>query len=61
MEPNDTDHLEETTDLDVRRLKRLLEARANATREFQRVKTAMLGYGAATLRPQRDSLTAQPD
>jgi hypothetical protein len=50
MEPNDTDHLDEAPDLDVRRLKRMLEDRADATSEFQRVKTAMLGYGAATLR-----------
>ena len=50
MEPNDTDHLDEATDLDVRRLKRMLEARAHATSEFQRVKSAMLGYGAAALR-----------
>jgi hypothetical protein len=57
MEPND-DHLDETSDLDVRRLKRLLEARADATSEFQRVKTAMLGYGAAILR--RTSPTKPP-
>jgi hypothetical protein len=57
MEPND-DHLDETSDLDVGRLKRLLEARAKATREFQRVKTAMLGYGAAILR--RTSATKPP-
>lgn len=42
MEANDTDHLEEDADLDVRRLKRMLEARADATSEFQRVKNAML-------------------
>lgn len=55
MEPNDTDHLEDAADLDVRRLKRILEARAVATREFQRVKTAMLGYGAAILRRASDT------
>jgi hypothetical protein len=47
MEPNDTDHLDEAADNDVRRLKRMLEARASATQEFQRVKNAMLtrSYG----------------
>jgi hypothetical protein len=50
MEPNDADQLDEATDLDVRRLKRMLEDRADATSEFQRVKSAMLGYGAAALR-----------
>jgi hypothetical protein len=55
MEPNDIDHLEDTPELDVRRLKRMLEARAHATREFQRVKTAMLGYGAAALRSRSPS------
>jgi hypothetical protein len=50
MDTNDTDHLEEAADLDVRRLKRLLAARADATSEFQRVKMAMLGNDAAALR-----------
>jgi hypothetical protein len=50
MDTNDTDHLEEAADLDVRRLKRLLAARADATSEFQRVKMAMLGDGVAALR-----------
>jgi hypothetical protein len=60
MDTHDTDHLEEAADLDVRRLKRMLAARADATSEFQRVKTAMLGYGAAALRPATASRQRPP-
>ena len=59
MEPHETDPLDEAADLDVRHLKRMLEARADATSEFQRVKSAMLGYGAAAPRPRRGDVVPQ--
>jgi hypothetical protein len=49
MEPIDGDQYEEAADLDVRRLKRMLEKRDDATREFRRVKAAILGCGNANL------------
>jgi hypothetical protein len=53
MEPIDGDQYEEAADLDVRRLKRMLEKRDDATREFQRVKAAILGYGNTNLQDVR--------
>lgn len=42
MDPIDNDDLDEAANVDVRRLKRVLAARDDATREFQRAKAALL-------------------
>jgi hypothetical protein len=50
MEPIDIDACEETVEVDLPRLKRILAARDDATREFQRVKNAILRCGNSALR-----------